>query len=127
MRIFRWLIITAFFLNVGCATISYRGDVKNDFPPSFYPPYYPATMLDLYLLAFTLNPICLIDMPFSLVSDTLLLPYDYGKEYRKHQDKMSRIKRYEEEQTAKRRLEAEGKLKPTEKPVKPASPGMKIN
>ena len=105
-------------INSGCATVMYRADIKNDFPPSFYAPYYPATVADLYFCAFTATPICIIDLPFSLASDTLLLPYDFFKEQKKQQEEISMMKRYEEQQ-AKRQLEAQGKRDSTEKQSSP--------
>jgi len=83
--------ITVFFiisLFQGCATVAYRfKDIHSDYPLK----PYPATKCDLNVIKYVktegngapwyyimITHVCVaVDLPFSLLIDTVLLPYDF--------------------------------------------------
>lgn len=68
------MMLTVTF-GTGCGTLT-RNDVKRGH--SMYPhsSIYPATYVDIWGSQSPAAPLFLLDLPISLVTDTLLLPYD---------------------------------------------------
>ena len=66
------LLVTVLSLN-GCATYIGRTGIDT---PGKLTPLYPATSVDVIAMRTPLFLPALIDLPFSLVTDTLLLPVD---------------------------------------------------
>ncbi len=85
MKIFSLIAVLAFSVTIsGCGTIGCRNDFKpNSFipwqPNGKYTKVYPATALDcvnIYGAPFPVNVWYFIDTPISLITDTILLPFD---------------------------------------------------
>jgi len=80
----RWnaILILCLFAT-GCATLVTRSGLSRIDNPEQTPPYYPATFLDGEAIASRYFVFGLLDLPFSVVFDTLLLPCDCFVEYGK--------------------------------------------
>ena len=89
-RLFEILILgTGLMLSSGCATMESRTEAPPELWTDAPPKLYPATRMDLSAfrqpfedydfpkwVACALLPVAILDLPFSLVSDTLLFPHD---------------------------------------------------
>lgn len=90
-------------LVTGCAFLSVSGCSSVMSHTGGHQGYYPGTRADVSMISsddtsWAMTPLLIIDLPFSALLDTLLLPYDY---YR--QDKLNtrdRIKASEEQNLA---------------------------
>jgi uncharacterized protein YceK len=74
----RTLVALLLFLlfGTGCGTLM-RNDVKREHPMLPQASLYPATTIDLFTSrAFPIGLLFLLDLPVSLMTDTVLLPYD---------------------------------------------------
>jgi len=69
-------LILMLAMSVGCGSIAYRQHSNGPVLP------YGGTLLILYWSLISLNPIILIDLPFSFAADTILLPRDIVLLYR---------------------------------------------
>ncbi len=81
------IILACFVLTTGCASVSYR---LTSFERTVKPGPYPATRLDFKVASAILRTPggnylivpCLLDVPFSVIMDTVAMPYDLYQ-YRK--------------------------------------------
>jgi len=70
------LILVVSMLAAGCGTLITRSGLSRLDNPEQTPRYYPATCLDGNAIGSRYFVLGLLDLPFSLVFDTLFLPYD---------------------------------------------------
>lgn len=71
------IIISAYLLS-GCGTLLARAGAADlgSSKKTSHAPVYPATVYDVALFSTPYFPIFLLDLPISIVTDTLMLPVD---------------------------------------------------